>query len=113
MAVSVAAPVPPLATGRVPVTPVDRGKPVQEVNVPEDGVPNTGVTRVGEVESTTLPDPVDVVTPVPPLATGRVPETCVVRPTLPHEGAVFTPPEIRALPVATSASLERAVVVEA
>ncbi len=72
--------VPPfkLATGRFPVTPVDNGKPVQLVSVPEVGVPKTGVTSVGEVDKTLLPDPVDVVTPVPPLATGSVPVTPVV-----------------------------------
>jgi hypothetical protein len=43
--------------------------------VPEVGVPKIGVTRVGLVESTVLPEPVEVVTPVPPLATGRVPLT--------------------------------------
>ena len=42
-------------------------------------MPSTGVTSVGLVESTVLPVPVEVVTPVPPLATGRVPDTCVVR----------------------------------
>jgi hypothetical protein len=77
--VNVDAPVPPLATGRVPVTPVVNGRPVQLVNVPDEGVPNTGVTSVGEVASTFAPDPVDEVTPVPPLATGSVPVTFVVR----------------------------------
>ena len=38
-AVRVAEPVPPLATGSVPVTPVVRGKPVALVKVPLDGVP--------------------------------------------------------------------------
>ena len=32
-------PVPPLATGRVPVTPVDKGSPVAFVSVAEAGVP--------------------------------------------------------------------------
>ena len=71
-------PVPPLATGKVPVTPVVIGRPVQLVNTPEAGVPRAGVTRVGEVLKTVLPVPVEVVTPVPPLATGRVPVTPVV-----------------------------------
>jgi hypothetical protein len=71
--VDVVTPVPPLATGKVPVTPVVSGKPVAFVSVPLVGVPKTGVTSVGEVERTTDPDPVDVVTPVPPLATGSVP----------------------------------------
>jgi hypothetical protein len=66
-------PVPPLATGRVPVTPVVKGKPVALVSVPLDGVPNMGVTSVGLVDKTTLPVPVEFVTPVPPLATGSVP----------------------------------------
>jgi hypothetical protein len=39
-------PVPPFATGKVPVTPVVRGKPVALVRVPEVGVPNTGATKV-------------------------------------------------------------------
>jgi hypothetical protein len=66
-------PVPPLATGKVPVTPVVRGRPVKLVATPEAGVPNAGVTNVGEFDNTTLPVPVEAVTPVPPLATGRVP----------------------------------------
>jgi hypothetical protein len=39
-AVRVAAPVPPLAIGSVPVTPVVKGRPVALVKVPLDGVPN-------------------------------------------------------------------------
>jgi hypothetical protein len=35
--------------------------------------PSTGVTNVGEVLKTTLPEPVEVVVPVPPEATGKVP----------------------------------------
>jgi hypothetical protein len=38
-----------LATGRFPVTPVERGRPVQFVRVPLEGVPNTGVVSVGLV----------------------------------------------------------------
>jgi hypothetical protein len=60
----------------MPVTPVVSGKPVQLVSVPDAGVPSIGVTRVGEVESTTPPEPVEAaVTPVPPLSTGRTPVT--------------------------------------
>jgi hypothetical protein len=33
----------------------------------------------GDVPNTTEPEPVEVVTPVPPLATGRVPVTLVVK----------------------------------
>jgi hypothetical protein len=73
LAVSVANPVPPLVTGNVPVTPVVRGSPVAFVSVPEVGVPRIGVTKVGLVDRTLLPEPVEVDTPVPPLATGRIP----------------------------------------
>ena len=86
---------------------------MQFVSVPLDGVPSAGVTSAGDVERTTEPEPVDVVTPVPPLATGSVPETCDVSVILPHDGAVFVPPEISALPVATAASLSSVVVVPA
>ena len=95
-------PVPPLATGNVPVTPVVNGRPVPLVNTTADGVPRAGVTRVGLVANTNAPDPVSSVIaaaklaldgvprnvatpvpkdaiPVPPLATGRVPVTPVVR----------------------------------
>ena len=71
-------PVPPLATGRVPVTPVVTGKPVQFVSTPADGVPMFGVVNAGLVERTLFPEPVEVVTPVPPLATANVPVTPVV-----------------------------------
>ena len=50
---------------------------------------------------------------VPPLAIGKIPDTCVVNPILPQLGAVVTPPEISALPVATSASLDKVVAAEA
>ena len=51
---------------------------VQFVKVPLDGVPKIGVTKVGLVDNTVFPVPVDEVTPVPPFATGRVPVTPVV-----------------------------------
>jgi hypothetical protein len=56
-----------------PLTPVEIGNPVALVRVPALGVPMSGVVRVGLEERTTEPVPVDEVTPVPPLATGRVP----------------------------------------
>ena len=46
LAVSAVAPVPPLATGSVPVTPVAKGKPVTLVITPEAGVPKAGATSV-------------------------------------------------------------------
>ncbi len=45
-----------------PDTPVLIGRPVQLVNVPLVGVPNKGVTKVGEVAKTSAPDPVSFVT---------------------------------------------------
>ena len=48
---------------------------VQEDKLPDVGVPRIGVTSVGEVDNTLLPEPVLVVTPVPPLATASVPVT--------------------------------------
>ena len=49
LAVKVAAPVPPLATGKVPVTPVVNGSPVKLVATPDAGVPNIGYVKVGDV----------------------------------------------------------------
>jgi hypothetical protein len=102
-------PVPPLATGSVPVTPVVSGSPVAFVKVPDVGVPKIGVTNVGLVLNTRDPLPVSLeiiaakvllvgvaknaATPVPrpeiPLPTGKsvqfvnVPEAGV-----PNTGAV-------------------------
>jgi len=39
-------PVPPLATGRVPVTPVVKGNPVALVSTPDTGVPRAGAVKV-------------------------------------------------------------------
>ncbi len=62
-----------------PDTPVLIGKPVALVNVPLVGVPRIGVTKVGLVDNTLSPEPVEVVTPVPPFRTGSVPVTPVVK----------------------------------
>jgi hypothetical protein len=59
--VDVVTPVPPLATGRVPVTPVVKGKPVTLVITPEAGVPRAGVTSVGLLAKTLAPVPVSSV----------------------------------------------------
>ena len=48
-------------------------------------IPIIGVDKVGLVANTTLPVPVLVVTPVPPFATGSVPDTCDVSDILPVE----------------------------
>src|ERR1700761_2316548 len=60
--IAVATPVPS------PLTPVVIGNPVQLVRVPEAGVPRAGVTKVGEVAKTRLPEPVSSVTVVLRLA---------------------------------------------
>jgi hypothetical protein len=55
-------PVPPFATGRVPVTPLVNGKPVALVRTAADGVPKAGVVSEGEVANTNAPLPVSSVT---------------------------------------------------
>ena len=47
--VEVVTPVPPLATDKVPVVPATIGRPVMLVATPLAGVPNAGVTNVGDV----------------------------------------------------------------
>ena len=59
---------PPLTTGKIPVTPVDSGRPVAFVRTPDAGVPKAGVTKVGDVANTTAPDPVSSDTAVRRLA---------------------------------------------
>ena len=71
-------PVPPRFRGRVPAVPPSIGKPVALVRVAALGVPRFGVTSAGLLESTFEPLPVELVTPVPPFATGNVPVTSVV-----------------------------------
>jgi len=66
--VEVVTPVPPFKTGRVPVTPVDNGKPVKLVATPLEGVPRAGVTNVGEVAKTKDPVPVSSETAASKLA---------------------------------------------
>ena len=61
-------PVPPLATGSVPVTPVVKESAVQFDKLPDAGVPNIGVTKVGLVAKTAEPDPVSSVKAVRKLA---------------------------------------------
>lgn len=109
---------PPFAIGSVPVTPVESGRPVTFVIKPDDGVPSAGVTRVGEVAKTRLPEPVSsviaaarfalvgvprkVAIPVPrpetPVEIGR-PLTLVK---VPEDGVPSAPPlTIKAPPVPT------------
>ena len=100
-AVVVAIPVPPLPTGRVPVTPVVRGSPVQLVSVPDEGVPKTGVTSVGDVAKTRAPDPVSFVTAAAKLAlvgVARNVATPVPRPETPVE--IGRPVQLVSVPLA-------------
>ena len=62
-----------LAVARTVAAPAVKLAPVPVMFVPTraDGVPRAGVTRVGELERTTEPVPVEVVTPVPPEVTGK------------------------------------------
>ena len=76
-----------------PLTPVLIGSPVALVKVAEVGVPKTGVIKVGLVESTTEPVPVETVTPVPPFTTGSVPVTLVAKLTNVVD-VVPVPPEV-------------------
>ena len=72
-----------------PLTPVEIGKPVALVKTAALGVPRAGVTSVGEFDNTTLVVPVLVVTPVPPLATPKVPVMSAVdRLTASHDALV-------------------------
>jgi len=71
-----------------PFTPVETGKPVQLVRVPEVGVPNSGVAKVGLVANTKAPLPVSSVTADAKLAlegVARNVATPVPRPLTPVE----------------------------
>ena len=70
-----------------PEMPVATGSPVALVKVAAEGVPRFGVVSAGLFDRTTEPVPVDVVTPVPPLATPSVPAIVSV------PEAVIGPPE--------------------
>ena len=82
------APVPPLLTGRMPVTPVDKGKPVALVKTSVVGVPKLGVIKVGEVAKTFCPVPVLVVTK-------RLPEAVVWMVPAVREDKVVEPVTVR------------------
>jgi hypothetical protein len=61
--------------------PVETGRPVAFVRVPEAGVPNAGVTSVGLVANTSAPEPVSSETAAAKVADVNVPKD-VVLPTL-------------------------------
>src|SRR5882757_1847372 len=119
-------PVPPRATASVPVHP--SVKDVEASNAIVGDPPSAKVTFVssvlvsaepaGAATAAHVPSPRqnvedDAEVPLLRLVTGKLPATCVVRPILPQFGKTPTPPEISALPVATSAILESEVVVSA
>jgi hypothetical protein len=56
------------------------------------------VTKTGDVDSTTDPEPVEEVAPVPPLATGNTPDTLPVKLTKPNVGAAPTPLDVSTNP---------------
>lgn len=66
-------PVPPFATGSVPVTPVVSGSPVALVKTATLGVPKSGVVSAGEVPKTKAPVPVSPVTAAARLELDGVP----------------------------------------
>ena len=73
-----ATPVPPLADGKTPVTPVVSGSPVALVNTPLAGVPSAGVTKTGLVVRAIAPEPLTaspnaVRTPVPVVVPAKAP----------------------------------------
>jgi len=97
--VDVVTPVPPLATGKVPVVPPSIGNPVTLVITPLAGVPNAGVTNVGLVANTKAPEPVSPVTAAAKLAELGVPKNV----------ATPAPKEVRPVPPEVAASGEASV----
>jgi len=95
-------PVPPLATGKVPVTPVVSGRPVAFVSVADDGVPSAGVTKVGEVENTKLVEVVPVApAAVKPLILLKLPIPALVA-FVPPSATVTGAVRLNAVPVRVS-----------
>ena len=97
---AVVAPVPPLATGRDPVTPVVRGSPVAFVKTPEAGVPKAGVISTGLVNvllaSVSVPANVDKIPVV-----GKVTDVVAVDVNVVAKApdVVKLPPKVIVLPV--------------
>src|SRR4051812_35743000 len=75
------------AVGTVPLAMFDAFRLVSDAPLPENEPPVIVPLSVGEAESTTDPEPVELVTPVPPFPTGSVPVTSAVRLTAPKLGA--------------------------
>jgi len=68
----VVAPVPPLAIGKVPITPELNGKPVALVNVPDAGMPNAGAVKIGDVKVLFVKVSVPANVAKVPVAAGKV-----------------------------------------
>jgi len=71
--VAVEVPVPPRVTASVPVAMFEALRAVNGAPLPLNMPAVTVPVRVGPADKTTLPEPVDVVVPVPPRATASVP----------------------------------------
>jgi hypothetical protein len=79
-----------LVTGKFPVTPVVKGKPVADVKTKVEGVPKLGVTKVGEVAKTAAPLPVSSVKAAARFADDGVPRKVAIP--LPKD-VIPVPPE--------------------
>ena len=75
---------------------------VQFAKLPEAGVPKLGVISVGVSDNTTAPEPVEIVEPVPPLPTGKIPVTCEVKFTFDNVPPRVKLPELVTVPVRVS-----------
>jgi len=71
--VDVVVPVPPRVTASVPVAMFEALRAVRDAPLPLKVPAVTVPVRVGPADKTTLPEPVDVVVPVPPRATTKTP----------------------------------------
>ena len=98
-------------TTPVPVVVVAGAAPAPPPNTMALDANAAELAKADEPEKYKTPPEVPLVNPKPPLPIGNVPDTWVVKPILPQLGAAATPPEISALPVATSASLAKVLVV--
>ena len=65
-------PVPPLAIGKIPVTPAVNGNPVALVNTPDAGVPKAGVVKIGLVNVLLVKVSVPANVAKVPVAAGKV-----------------------------------------
>jgi hypothetical protein len=101
LAPTLVTPVPPFATGKVPVTPVVNGRPVALVNVPELGVPSAppltttapeDPTLTANAVATLVPRPETPVLTGSPVQLDNVPELGVPRTGLVNVGLLRVAP---------------------